>query len=176
MTSVNITSAPFQVSVNDSGTSVTVAANAAENHTHSAADITSGTLATARGGTGAASVPMVALITGANAAASRTTLGVTNVGSYTGQIETAAEKTYYIDPHVATARTITGFYIESYGGSVTATLKNGSNTVKAASVSTTSGEQSSLANTSVSADAELSLELSSNNSATDVVFSIEYTE
>ena len=119
---------------------------------------------------------MVGLISAANAAASRTTLGVTNVGSYTGQIETAANKTYYIDPHVATARTITGFYIESYGGTVTATLKNGSDTVKAASVSTSSGEQSSLANTSVAADAELSLVLSSNSSATDVVFSIEYTE
>tara|TARA_Y100001937_G_scaffold12118_2_gene15324 strand:+ start:10651 stop:11376 length:726 start_codon:yes stop_codon:yes gene_type:complete len=111
-----------------------------------------------------------------NAASIRTGIGVTNVGSYTGQIETASNKTYYIDPHVATARTITGFYIESYGGSVTATLKNGSDIVKAASVTTSSGEQTSLANTSVAADAEISLVLSSNSSATDVVFSVEYTE
>ena len=64
--------------------------------------------------------------------------------AYTGQIETASDKTYTIDPKVATARTITGFYIKSGSGTVTATLKNGSDTIKAASVSTSSGDQSSL--------------------------------
>ena len=95
--------------------------------------------------------------------------------SYTGQIETASDKTYTIDPFVSTARTITGYFIQSGSGTVTATLKNGSNTVKAASVSTTSGDQSSLSNTSVAAGATLSIVTSSNSSATDVIFNVEYT-
>ena len=99
----------------------------------------------------------------------------TRTDSYTGQIETASDKTYIIDPSPATARTITGYYIKSGAGTVTATLKNANDTVKAASVATTSGDQSSLANTSVSAGATMSIVTSSNSSATDVVFSVEYT-
>ena len=95
--------------------------------------------------------------------------------SYTGQIETASDKTYTLDPKVSTARTITGFYIKSASGTVTATLKNGSDTIKAASVSSSSGDQSSLANTSVAADAVLTLVTSSNSSALDVIFNVEYT-
>ena len=104
-----------------------------------------------------------------------TTTSAIRTEAYTGHIETAADKTYTIDPKVATARTITGFYIKSGSGTVTATLKNGSDTIKAASVSTSSGDQTSLANTSVSADAVLTLVTSSNSSATDVIFNIEYT-
>ena len=175
--SVTVTSSPFQVSVDDAGTSVTVAANAAASHAHSAADITSGTLAVARGGTGVTSIPMVALITAADAAAARTALGISNVGSYTGHIETAANKTYTIDPGAATARTITGFYIKSGSGTITAALNNGGSTVKGSvSVSTSSGDQSSFSNTSVSANGVITLVLSSNSSATDVTFAIEYTE
>ena len=103
----------------------------------------------------------------------QTTATVT--GSYTGQIETAADKTYTLDPKVATARTVTGFYIKSASGTVTATLKNGSDTVKAASVSSSSGDQTSLANTSVAADAVLTIVTSSNSSALDVIFNVEYT-
>lgn len=99
----------------------------------------------------------------------------THADAYTGQIETAADKTYTIDPGVVSARTITGFYIKSGSGTVTATLKNGSDTVKAASVSTSSGDQTSLANTSVSVDAVVTIVMSSNSSATDVIFSVEYT-
>ena len=99
----------------------------------------------------------------------------TRTDSYTGQIETAADKTYTLDPKVATARTITGFYIKSASGTVTATLKNGSDTVKAASVSDSSGNQTSLANTSIAADAVLSIVTSSNSSALDVIFNVEYT-
>ena len=100
---------------------------------------------------------------------------VTRTDSYTGQIETASDKTYTLDPKVSTARTITGFYIKSASGTVTATLKNGSDTIKAASVSSSSGDQTSLANTSVAADAVLTLVLSSNSSALDVIFNVEYT-
>lgn len=99
----------------------------------------------------------------------------THADAYTGQIETAADKTYTIDPGAVSARTITGFFIKCGSGTVTATLKNGSDTVKAASVSTSSGDQSSLANTTVSANGVISIVLSSNSSATDVIFAVEYT-
>tara|TARA_R110000824_G_scaffold394652_1_gene594639 strand:+ start:7568 stop:8257 length:690 start_codon:yes stop_codon:yes gene_type:complete len=95
--------------------------------------------------------------------------------SYTGHIETAADKTYTIDPAAATARTITAFFIKSASGTVTATLKNGSDTIKAASVSDSSGAQSSLANTSVAADGVITIVTSSNSSALDVIFGIDYT-
>ena len=99
----------------------------------------------------------------------------THADAYTGQIETAADKTYTIDPGAVSARTITGFHIKSASGTCTATLKVGSNVVKAASVSSSSGDQSSLANTSVSVDAVITLVVSSNSSALDVIFSVEYT-
>jgi hypothetical protein len=117
-----------------------------------------------------------ALLDDADAAAQRTTLGVTNVGSYTGQIETVADKTYTLDPGAATDRTITGFYIKSASGTVTATLKNGADTVKAASVTDATADQTGLANTSVSANGVLTLVTSSNSSALDVIFAVEYTE
>lgn len=102
----------------------------------------------------------------------------TLTGSYTGQIETAADKDYILDPGVATARTITGFYIKvnSGSGTVIAKLYNGSDLVKQVTAATSTGDQISLTNTSLAADAILKLELSANSSATDVIFAVEYTE
>ena len=99
----------------------------------------------------------------------------THADAYTGQIETAADKTYTIDPGAVSARTITGFYIKSASGTCTANLKVGSSVVKAASVSSSSGDQTSLANTSVSVNDVITLVVSSNSSALDVIFSVEYT-
>ena len=155
--SVTVTSTPFQVSVDDAGTSVTVAATIADG-TGLPAGGTSGQILAKTSGTDYA----VAFIT--------------RTGSYTGQIETVADKTYTIDPGAATARTISGFFIKSASGTVTATLKNGSDTVKAASVTTSSGDQSSLANTSVAVNGVISIVTTSNSSATDVIFAVEYTE
>ena len=156
--SVTVTSTPFQVSVDDAGTSVTVAATVADG-TGLPAGGTSGQILAKTSGTDYA----VAFIT--------------RTGSYTGQIETGAVKEYTLDPAVVTARTITAvFYIKSTSGTVTATLKNGSNTVKAASVTTSSGDQSSLANTSVAVNGVISIVMTSNSSATDVIFAVEYTE
>jgi len=119
-------------------------------------------------------------ITYSNTATIRSGLGAaaashTHAGSYTGQIETVADKVYTIDPAAVSARTITGFYIKSGSGTVTATLKNGTDVVKAASVSTSSGDQSSLANTTVAVNGLITITMSSNSSATDVIFSVEYT-
>ena len=117
-----------------------------------------------------------------NLAAIRTGLGLgslatqsTIADAYTGQIETAADKTYTIDPGAVSARTITGFYIKSASGTCTANLKVGTNVVKAASVSSSSGDQTSLANTAVAVNDVITLVVSSNSSALDVIFSVEYT-
>tara|TARA_R110000751_G_scaffold247623_3_gene347421 strand:- start:3344 stop:4156 length:813 start_codon:yes stop_codon:yes gene_type:complete len=119
-----------------------------------------------------------AVFVAADAAAARTAIGVTNIGSYTGQIETVADKTYTLDPSTATARTITGFYIRSASGTVTATLKNGTATVDAAPVTNTSGNRNpgAFANTSVLINGLITIVTSSNSSALDVIFAVEYTE
>ena len=96
-------------------------------------------------------------------------------GSYTGMIETAADKTYTIDPGAVSRRSITGFYIKSGSGTCTANLKVGGAVVSTASVSTSSGDQTPLANTAVLVDGVITLVISSNSSATDVTFSVEYT-
>jgi len=95
-------------------------------------------------------------------------------GSYTGMIETAADKTYTIDPGAVSRRSITGFYIKSGSGTCTANLKVGGAVVSTASVSTSSGDQTPLANTAVLVDGVITLVISSNSSATDVTFSVEY--
>jgi len=95
--------------------------------------------------------------------------------SYTGQIETADDKTYTIDPGVVAARNITSFYARSGSGTCTATLKNDTATVGVVSV-TTSSTTAVISNTSVSADDPITLVISSNSSATDVVFSVEFTQ
>jgi len=160
------------------GTAATSATGdfAAAAHNQSATTITSGTLAVARGGTGVTSLPMVTIPGAANAAAARVVLGVTNIGSYTGQIETAADKTYTLDPGVASDRTITGFYIKTASGTVVVHLKVGTDVVKTLTASATTNNQTSLANTSVTADDVITLVCSSNSSALDVIFAVEYTE
>ena len=126
------------------------------------------------------SAPMVGVITAADAGAARTVLAAaasdhTHADAYTGQIEAPTNKTFTIEPGAVSGRTITGFYIKSASGTCTATLKVGTNTVKAASVSSSSGDQTSLANTAVAVNDVITIVVSSNSSAIDVIFSVEYT-
>ena len=95
--------------------------------------------------------------------------------AYTGQIETIADKTYTIDPGVVAGRTITSFYARSGSGTCTATLKNAALTVGVVSV-TTSSTNATISNTTVAADSALTIVVTSNVAATDVVFSVEYTQ
>jgi hypothetical protein len=95
--------------------------------------------------------------------------------AYTGQIETIADKTYTIDPGVVAGRTITSFYARSGAGTCTATLKNAALTVGVVSV-TTSSTNATISNTTVAADSALTIVITSNVAATDVVFSVEFTQ
>lgn len=136
------------------------------------------TIGTAYGGTGATSVPMVGVITAADAAAARTVLEVVNVGSYTGQIETVAEKTYTLDPAAATDRTLSGLYMKTGADSCTVTVKNGSsNVIAGQSVTTSTGDITISSNLAVSANAALEIEVTAiSGTPTDLIFSLEYTE
>ena len=95
--------------------------------------------------------------------------------AYTGQIETIVDKTYTIDPGVVAGRTITSFYARSGAGTCTATLKNAALTVGVVSV-TTSSTTAVISNTTVAADSALTIVVTSNVAATDVVFSVEFTQ
>jgi len=97
--------------------------------------------------------------------------------AYTGQIETVADKTYTIDPDVATDRTITGFYAKTASGTCVAYLRRpgAGGGIKSASVNDTGGSHGGLANTSISAGDVLIIEVSSNSSALDFIFNVEYT-
>ena len=115
-------------------------------------------------------------ITFADGTFQSTAAPTTLTDSYTGQIETAEDKTYTLDPNVSTARTITGYYIRCGSGGVTAALQNAGNQVAQTPVTTTSGDYVGFfANTSVAAGATLTIVTTGNNSATDVVFNVEYT-
>ena len=115
-------------------------------------------------------------ITFADGTFQSTAAPTTITDSYTGQIETVANKIYTLDPDVSTARTITGYFIKSGSGGVTASLQNAGDQVAQTSVSTTSGTFIGFfSNTSVAAGATLSIVTTANNSATDVVFNVEYT-
>ena len=97
--------------------------------------------------------------------------------AYTGQIETVADKTYTIDPDVATDRTITGFYAKTASGTCVAYLRRpgAGGGIKSAAVNDTGGSHGGLANTSISAGDVLIIEVSSNSSALDFIFNVEYT-
>jgi hypothetical protein len=95
--------------------------------------------------------------------------------AYTGQIETIADKTYTIDPGVVAGRTITSFYARSGAGTCTATLKNAALTVGVVSV-TTSSSTALISNTTVAENNAITIVITSNVAATDVVFSVEFTQ
>ena len=128
------------------------------------------------------------LIDDADAATARTTLGVTNAGSYTGHIETGAVKEYTLDPAVVTARTITAVFIQSGnqsgsgGGTGTISMKatpSGGATVTIGTVSVSNSSTTAVlsnSNTSVAADARLFLDCTTSDALQDVIFSVEYTE
>ena len=72
-------------------------------------------------------------------------------------------------------RTITSFYARSGAGECTATLYNAASVVGIVSV-TTSSTNATISNTTVPVNNALTIVVTSNIAATDVVFSVEFTQ
>ncbi len=143
-------------------------------HNHSASEITSGTLAVARGGTGSATAPMVGVITAADAAAARTVLSLgTAATSATGDFEASGSiashnaittahgissfgATLVDDANAAAARTTLG----AAGTNHTHTLANitDSGTAAALDVGITSNDVLQVSTSGVTANEFLRLE------------------
>jgi hypothetical protein len=102
----------------------------------------------------------------------------TITGNYSGHIETAANKTYYLDLRVPYARTIDRLEIIAGSGSCSADLTDQTGSILpsgAVSVSSSLSSTTSISNP-LSAGDELRLVISSNNSALDVRWSVAYTQ
>lgn len=151
-------------------------------HNHAASEVTSGTLDIARIPTGNTSSD-VCIGNDARLSDSRTpsahTHGLTD--SYVGEIEVAADRDYTIDLRVPFARVVTEFSIIcKTGGSCTAALKNGSNTIVgsvsvSSTIATKTGGDLDGTHKNLSANDKVTLAISSNSSAERVQFCVKYT-
>ena len=100
---------------------------------------------------------------------------VTVEGSYSGMIETPADKIYTIDPSVEQAIPITSFFAKTTSGTCAALVTQTDGNVAVLSVSSSSGESSSaLANATLAAGDFVKITISSASSAVDLVFRIGY--
>jgi hypothetical protein len=100
------------------------------------------------------------------------------IDSYVGQIdEPKSTATYWVDRRAATARTITGFYARCASGTVTLTLysgETGTTEIGQVGVTSSGGSDSTLTNTSISADGVMRLKATQVDDATEVTFVIKY--
>ena len=96
-------------------------------------------------------------------------------GSYTGMIESPADKVYTIDPSVEQPITITSFFAKTTSGTCAALVTQTDGNVAVLSVSSSSGEYASaIANAVLAAGDFVKLTVSSASSAVDLVFRIGY--
>ena len=102
----------------------------------------------------------------------------TITGNYSGHIETAANKTYYLDLRVPYARTIDRLEIIAGSGSCSADLTDQTGSILPSGAVSVSSSLSSTTgiNNPLSAGDELRLVITSNNSALDVRWSVAYTQ
>lgn len=102
----------------------------------------------------------------------------TITGNYSGHIETAANKTYYLDLRVPYARTIDRLEIIAGSGSCSADLTDQTGSILPSGAVSVSSSLSSTTgiNNPMSVGDELRLVISSNNSALDVRWSVAYTQ
>lgn len=116
----------------------------------------------------------------ATAASAYATAAHTHTDSYAMFITAPADKAspgYVVDARVASARTITNFYVKTESGSCVATLRNITDNVEIASATanTSGASDASLINTGVTANERLGVVISSNSSGVDLQIVVEYT-
>jgi hypothetical protein len=99
----------------------------------------------------------------------------TVTASYHGHLESAITKTYYVDPRVPTARTVTEFYAICATGGCSAGIAGQNGSISTINVSTT-GVTGSLANTALPVGGTLDMTLSNVSGCFDFRFAVRYTQ
>lgn len=102
------------------------------------------------------------------------------VESYSGHIETAEDKIYVVDHYASYAKKIVNIRIKCTSGTATAALKiGGTNITTCNGISVSSSSATTTCDTgsssSLAANGELTLVISSNSSCTDLVWTIKTT-
>ena len=118
--------------------------------------------------------------TGINTAAAWSSAFIPSpVNDWTAQIETAANKTYFVDANTAYAGTINNIYIEcATSGTVTAALKIAGTAVTSISAVAVTSTPQTVTQTGANiftAGQAITLVTSSNAACLDLVFSVNYT-
>jgi chorismate mutase len=116
------------------------------------------------------------IVTTVNGASGDVTIsGGTVTSSYSGHLESAIVKTYYLDPRVPVGRTVTEFYAICGTGGCSAVIAGQNGTISTISVSPT-GATGSLANTTLPVGGTLDMTLSSVVGCFDLRFAVRYTQ
>jgi len=120
------------------------------------------------GATGATGATGPAGATGATGPSSVT-------ASYSGHLESAIVKTYYLDPRLPVERTVTEFYAICATGGCSAGIGGQNGSISTINVSPT-GVTGSLANTTLPVGGTLDMTLSNVSNCFDLRFAVRYTQ
>ena len=99
----------------------------------------------------------------------------TVTASYSGHLESAIVKTYYLDPRLPVERTVTEFYAICATGGCSAGIAGQNGTISTISISPT-GVTGSLANTTLPVGGTLDMTLSNVSNCFDLRFAVRYTQ
>ena len=99
----------------------------------------------------------------------------TVTASYSGHLESAVTKTYYLDPRLPVERTVTEFYAICGTGGCSAEIGGQNGSISTISVSPT-GVTGSLANTTLPVGGTLDMTLSNVSNCFDLRFAVRYTQ
>ena len=99
----------------------------------------------------------------------------TVTASYSGHLESAIVKTYYLDPRLPVERTVTEFYAICATGGCSAGIGGQNGSISTISISPT-GVTGSLANTTLPVGGTLDMTLSNVSNCFDLRFAVRYTQ
>ena len=101
--------------------------------------------------------------------------GSSVTASYSGHLESAIVKTYYLDPRLPVERTVTEFYAICATGGCSAGIAGLNGSISTISISST-GVTGSLANTTLPLGGTLDMTLSNVSNCFDLRFAVRYTQ